>query len=38
MVDIIIPTLIAFVLFYAVIKKVDAYFGFVNGAKEALPR
>lgn len=37
MVDIIIPMLIAFVLFYAVIKKVDAYFGFVNGAKEALP-
>ena len=37
MVDIIIPTLIAFVLFYALIKKVDAYSSFVAGAKGALP-
>ena len=37
MVDIIIPVLIAFVLFYCLIKKVDAYSGFVNGAKGALP-
>ena len=29
--------LIAFVLFYAMIKKVDAYSGFVVGAKGALP-
>lgn len=37
MVDIIIPVLIAFVLFYALIKKVDAYSSFVEGAKGALP-
>lgn len=37
MVDIIIPMLIAFVMIYALIKKVDAYSGFVVGAKEALP-
>ena len=37
MVDIIIPMLIAFVLIYALFKKVDAYSGFVNGAKGALP-
>ena len=37
MVDIIIPILIAFVLMYSLIKKVDAYSGFVNGAKGALP-
>lgn len=37
MVDILIPILIAFVLVYALIKKVDAYNGFVNGAKGALP-
>lgn len=37
MVDILIPMLIAFVMIYALIKKVDAYSGFVNGAKEALP-
>ena len=37
MVDIIIPVLIAFVLFYALIKKVDAYSSFVSGAKGALP-
>ena len=37
MVDIIIPVLIAFVLMYALFKKVDAYAGFVNGAKGALP-
>ena len=37
MIDIIIPMLIAFVLIYALIKKVDAYSGFVNGAKNALP-
>ena len=29
--------LIAFVLIYAILKKVDAYYGFVNGAKDALP-
>lgn len=37
MVDIIIPMLIAFVLMYCLFKKVDAYSGFVKGAKEALP-
>jgi spore maturation protein B len=37
MVDIIIPMLIAFVMIYALFKKVDAYSGFVAGAKEALP-
>ena len=37
MVDIFIPVLIAFVLIYALIKGVDAYSGFVNGAKGALP-
>lgn len=37
MVDIIIPILIAFVLIYALIKKVDAYSGFVKGAKGSLP-
>ena len=37
MVDLFIPILIAFVLFYALIKGVDAYSGFVNGAKGALP-
>ena len=37
MVDILIPMLIAFVMIYALIKKVDAYSGFVTGAKEALP-
>jgi len=37
MFDIIIPILIAFVLIYAMIKKVDAYSGFVVGAKGALP-
>ena len=37
MVDIIIPVLIAFVLFYALVKKVDAYSSFVSGAKGALP-
>ena len=37
MVDILIPSLIIFVLFYALIKKVDAYGSFVKGAKEALP-
>lgn len=37
MVDIIIPVLIAFVLFYALIKKVDAYSSFVAGAKGSLP-
>ena len=37
MVDILIPMLIAFVLLYCLIKKVDAYSGFVKGAKEALP-
>ena len=37
MVDLFIPILIAFVLIYALIKGVDAYSGFVNGAKGALP-
>ena len=37
MVDIVIPVLIAFVLFYALIKRVDAYSSFVTGAKGALP-
>ena len=37
MVDIIIPMLIAFVMIYALIKGVDAYSGFVKGAKGALP-
>lgn len=37
MVDLFIPILIAFVLIYALIKGVDAYAGFVNGAKGALP-
>ena len=37
MVDLFIPMLIAFVLIYALIKGVDAYTGFVNGAKGALP-
>ena len=37
MVDIFIPMLIAFVLIYALIKGVDAYSGFVKGAKGALP-
>ena len=37
MVDIFIPILIAFVLIYALIKGVDAYDGFVEGAKGALP-
>ena len=37
MVDVLIPVLIAFVMLYALIKGVDAYSGFVNGAKGALP-
>ena len=37
MVDIIIPVLIAIVMTYALIKGVDAYSGFVKGAKGALP-
>ena len=37
MVDLIIPVLIAFVLFYALVKNVDAYSGFVKGAKGSLP-
>lgn len=37
MVDLFIPILIAFVLIYALIKGVDAYSGFVNGAKGSLP-
>ena len=37
MVDLFIPILIALVLFYALIKGVDAYSGFVHGAKGALP-
>lgn len=37
MADILLPTLIVCVLFYAIIKKVDAYSSFVAGAKGALP-
>ena len=37
MVDLFIPVLIAVVLVYCLIKGVDAYSGFVNGAKGALP-
>ena len=37
MVDLFIPILIAFVMIYALIKGVDAYSGFVKGAKGALP-
>lgn len=37
MVDLFIPILIVFVLVYALVKGVDAYSGFVNGAKGALP-
>ncbi len=36
MVDLLIPVLIAFVLIYCLIKGVDAYSGFVKGAKGAL--
>ena len=37
MVDLFIPILIAFVLIYALIKGVDAYSGFVKGAKGSIP-
>ena len=37
MADILLPTLIACVLMYALIKKVDAYGSFVKGAKGAIP-
>lgn len=37
MVDLLIPIMIAFVIFYALVKGVDAYSSFVNGAKGALP-
>ena len=37
MTDIILPTLIACVLMYSLIKKVDAYSSFVQGAKGAIP-
>ena len=37
MVDLFIPFFIAIVLFYALIKKIDAYSSFVKGAKGALP-
>ena len=37
MVDLFIPILIAFVLVYCLIKGIDAYAGFVKGAKCALP-
>ena len=37
MVDLFIPILIAFVLIYALVNGVDAYSGFVKGAKGALP-
>ncbi|MGN0787925.1 MAG: nucleoside recognition domain-containing protein [Candidatus Onthoplasma sp.] len=37
MVDLFIPILIAFVLIYALIKKVDAYSAFVKGAQGSLP-
>ncbi len=37
MADILLPTLIACVLMYALIKKVDAYASFVKGASESVP-
>ena len=37
MLRLLIPIFISFVLIYALIKGVDAYSGFVNGAKGALP-
>ena len=37
MIDLFIPVLISVVLLTALIKKVDAYASFVNGAKGALP-
>ena len=37
MADLFIPILIAFVMIFALIKGVDAYTAFVNGAKGALP-
>lgn len=37
MADILLPLLIAFVLMYALIKKIDAYSSFVKGAKGAMP-
>ena len=37
MVDLFIPMLICFLLIYALIKGVDAYSGFVKGAKGSLP-
>ncbi len=37
MADLFIPILIAFVMLFALIKGVDAYTAFVNGAKGALP-
>lgn len=37
MADILLPTLIACVLMYALFKKVDAYSSFVKGAKESIP-
>ncbi len=35
--DLFIPVLISFIMIYALIKGVDAYASFVNGAKGALP-
>ncbi len=37
MADLFLPVMIAFVMIYALIKGVDAYSAFVNGAKGALP-
>ena len=37
MVDLFIPMLIAFVLIYALIKGIDGYSSFVNGARGSLP-
>ena len=37
MADVLLPTLIACVLMYALVKKVDAYSSFVQGAKSAVP-
>lgn len=37
MADILLPTLIACVLMYSLVKKVDAYSSFVKGSKEAIP-
>lgn len=37
MADVLLPTLIACVLMYSLIKKIDCYNSFVKGAKSAIP-